>query len=52
MEVVKAGIEISPVLVAQALYENLSDGEIDDSLTRLIIAVNFHYQIGLLITDE
>ncbi len=52
MEVVKAGIDISPGLVAQALYENLSDEELDDSLTRLIIAVNFHYQIGLLITNE
>ena len=52
MEVVKAGIDISPGLVAQALYKNLSDEELDNSLTRLIIAVNFHYQIGLLITNE
>jgi len=52
MEVVKAGIDISPGLVAQALYQNLSDEELEDSLTRLIIAVNFHYQIGLMITDE
>ena len=52
MEVIKAGIDISPGLVAQALYENLSDDELDDSLTRLIIAINFHYQIGLLITTE
>jgi len=52
MEVVKAGIDISPGLVAQALYENLSDEELDNSLTRLIIAINFHYQIGLLITTK
>ena len=52
MEVVKAGIDISPGLVAQALYENLTDEELNDSLTRLIIAINFHYQIGLLITAE
>lgn len=52
MEVVKAGIDISPGLVAQALYENLSEEELDNRLTRLIIAINFHYQIGLLITDE
>jgi|GEM_PF-3167485 len=52
MEVVKAGIDISPGLVAQALYENLSDEELNYSLTRLIIAINFHYQIGLLITAK
>ena len=52
MEVVKEGIDISPTLVAQSLYENLSDEELDNSLTRLIIAVNFHYQIGLLMNDK
>ena len=52
MEVVKAGIDISPGLVAQALYENLSEQELSDGLTRLVIAINFHYQIGLLITAE
>ncbi|ELR72715.1 hypothetical protein C900_01094 [Fulvivirga imtechensis AK7] len=52
MDVVKAGIDISPGLVAQALYENLSEEELDNSLTRLIIAINFHYQIGLMITYE
>lgn len=52
LEVIKAGIDISPGLVAQALYENLSEEELDGGLTRLIIAINFHYQIGLLITEE
>jgi len=52
MEVVKAGIDISPGLVAQALYENFTDKELDNSLTRLIIAINFHYQIGLMLTEE
>ena len=52
MEVVKAGIDISPGLVAQVLYENFSDEDFDNSLTRLIIAVNFHYQIGLMLTEE
>lgn len=52
MEVIKSGIDISPGLVAQALHENLSDNELDNRLTRLIIAINFHYQIGLLITAE
>lgn len=52
MEVIKSGIDISPGLVAQALHENLSDNELDNDLTRLIIAINFHYQIGLLITAE
>ena len=52
LEVVKTGIDISPGLVAQALYENLSTEELNDELTRLIIAINFHYQIGLLITEK
>jgi hypothetical protein len=52
LEVVKTGIDISPGLVAQALYENLSTEELNDGLTRLIIAINFHYQIGLLITEK
>ncbi len=52
LEIVKTGIDISPGLVAQALYENLSTEELNDGLTRLIIAVNFHYQIGLLITEK
>ena len=42
MEVIKAGIDISPGLVAQALYENLSNEELKSSLMRLVIAVNFH----------
>ncbi len=52
LEIVKTGIDISPGLVAQALYENLSTVELNDGLTRLIIAINFHYQIGLLITEK
>jgi len=52
LEIVKTGIDISPGLVAQALYENLSTVELNDGLTRLIIAINFHYQIGLLIIEK
>ena len=51
-EVVKAGIDISPGIVAQTLYENLTAEELNDGLIRLIIAINFHYQIGLLITEK
>lgn len=52
LDVVKAGIDINPRLVAQALSENLSRKEFNFGLTRLIIAINFHYQIGLLIAEE
>lgn len=51
MEVVKEGIDISPSLLARMLYENLPDEELAKSLTRLIIAINFHYQIGLLMKN-
>ncbi len=52
LEVVKAGIDISPSLVSQALHKNISSEELNDGLTRLIIAINFHYHIGLLMTDK
>ncbi|WP_194777920.1 hypothetical protein [Pararhodonellum marinum] len=52
LEVVKTGIDISPGLVAKVLYDSLSTEELNDGLTRLIIAINFHYQIGLLITEK
>lgn len=52
IEILKLGIDISPGLVAQALNENISSEELNDGLTRLIIAINFHYQIGLIMTEK
>lgn len=52
LEIVEAGIDISPQLVCQALYESLPTKALNDGLTRLIIAINFHYQIGLYITEK
>jgi hypothetical protein len=52
IEILKLGIDISPGLVAKALNENISSEELNDGLTRLIIAINFHYQIGLLMTEK
>lgn len=52
IEILKLGIDISPGLVAQALNENISSEELNDGLTRLIIAINFHYQIGLIMTEN
>ncbi|MCG8320422.1 MAG: hypothetical protein MI921_13030 [Cytophagales bacterium] len=52
LEIVKAGIDVSPGLVAQSLHDNLATEDYETKLTRLVIAINFYYYISLLITDE
>lgn len=52
LEVVNAGLDVSPALIAGALKENFSDDDLNNNLTRLIIAVNFHYQISLFVTGK
>ena len=49
LEVVNAGIDVSPALIASAFKDNFSDEDLNSELTRLIIAINFHYQIGLYV---
>ena len=52
LEIVNAGIDVSPALIAGALKDNFSDDDLNNNLTRLIIAVNFHYQINLYVAGK
>jgi hypothetical protein len=47
LEIIKLGIDISFGLMAQALHNNISSEELNDGLTKLIIAINFHCQIWI-----
>lgn len=50
LEIVKSGVDVSPGLVASAISENMTEQDLNSEMTRLIIAINFHYQIGLYVT--
>ena len=52
LEVVNAGIDVSPALIASALKDNFTDEDLNNKLTRLIIAINFHYQISLYVAGK
>lgn len=52
LEIVKAGLDVSPRLVAGALKDELSAEDLNSALTRLVIAINFHYQIGLYVAGK
>lgn len=52
LDIVRSGIDISPHIMAKVLSENLSAKEYENGSIRLMIAINFHYQIGLMLLEN
>lgn len=50
-EILTNGIDISPSLLAEILSDKLALDEVENPLTRLIIAINFHYELSLVLTE-
>lgn len=52
LEAIKTEPGLSPGLTAGMLKENLTDKDFDNGLTRLIIAINFYYEMGLMFDEK
>ena len=52
LEAIKATPDISPGLTAGIVHKNLTEEDFNDGLTRLIIAVGFYYEIGIMFGEE
>jgi len=52
LEAIKATPDISPGLTAGIVHKNLTEEDFNDGLTRLIIAVGFYYEIGIIFEKE
>ncbi|SFB43782.1 hypothetical protein [Algoriphagus aquimarinus] len=52
LEAIKAVPGLSPGLVAGMLEENLTDKDLENSLTRLIIAINLYYEMVLMFDEK
>ncbi|MBN3583462.1 hypothetical protein JYB64_13770 [Algoriphagus aestuarii] len=52
LEAIKAVPGLSPGLVAGMLEENLTDKDLENSLTRLIIAINLYYEMVLMFEEK
>ena len=48
LEAIKSAPGVSPGLTASVLKDNLTKEDFDNGLTRLIIAINFYFEIGLM----
>ncbi len=51
LQFIEKGVDLSPSLLAKTLINDLTIAEMQDPIVRLIISVNFHYGLGLLITE-
>lgn len=51
-EAIKTEPGLSPGLTAGMLRENLTDKDFDIGLIRLIIAINFYYEMGLMFEEK
>lgn len=52
LEAIKTVPGLSLGLTAGMLKENLTDKDFDNGLTRLIIAINFYYEMGLMFDEK
>ncbi|MFT7150935.1 MAG: hypothetical protein ACI82Q_002810 [Nonlabens sp.] len=52
LEILTKGIDISPSLLAEVLNDKLKIEDIETPLARLIIAINFHYEFSLMLTEN
>lgn len=52
LEAIKSMPGISPGLTARLLQESLTDEDFDNGLTRLVIAIGFYYEMGLMFGEK